>query len=324
MAQWRLAEVFHAFVEHSPVEALRSLIDIVQFYVDERNPRSAQAVATFSFGESYATIVPDHSYIWDSGSTHDGEESIRMLNIFTEYLQNIVVDPGRFGLIEQIVSAIVKHNRAAVFWKKILVVAARNPSSLGILVRPLAWAKPVLVGHDTTTAAGAYIGAIYDYLEPSEKVQLEKCILSITDGIYESESLKYAQYKRNRLLGCIVEKSLILEETRQIVADLVQNDAVPSNDPLFSIESGWGEPYTDEDFLTEQGVSLETPENRQILQLQNLIKEFSTRYQNTVPSEAEAGNVITAILDLENILNLNSDKIEPVLRDFAWGYLAQG
>jgi hypothetical protein len=322
LAQWRLAEVFQFFLETSPVEATRALVDIIQYYVGEKHPVKERSISTFTVGQDEVTIVNDYSAIWDSGSVHDGDEPVKMLNIFTIYLQSVASNPGNTELLEQILAVIFQRNSMAVLWKKILIAASQAPASLGMLVRSMAWTVPVLTGYDTTTAAGNFVRAIYDLLDPVEKSKVEDAILSISKDAPVDQDSELAEHLRNRLLGCIVDKDLVLDETRRIAKELIENDAIPSNTPMFSIES-FSKAYTDEDILTEQGVSLETPEHKQILKLQNLVKEFASSHQNTSPTLSKANEILPVLLDLEGALHAHSDKIDSHIKDFAWGYLAQ-
>lgn len=323
MAQWRLAEFYQFFIDRSPIEAIRALIDIIQNYVPDRHPVKDQNIATFILGEVEARIATDYSVIWDSGSVHDGDEPVKMLNIFSAYLQGIASNLENIELLKKIVLVIAQQNQSAVIWKKLLFTASSAPASLGVLIRSMAWSKPVLIGYDTTTAAGNFIRAIYDYLELEEKVKVEEAIISIAQDIPEDKNPEFAEHNRNRLLGCIVDKDLVLEETKKIAEYLKENNAVPPNSPLFSIETSWSKAYTEEDFLEEQSVSLVTPEHKRILELQNPLKEFASKYQNTSPALSDANEILPALLGMENALQTDADKIDPHVKDLAWGYLAQ-
>ncbi len=101
---------------------------------------------------------------------------LKMLNIFTVYLQEIASNPDNTELLEQILTVIVQKNKTAVFWKKILLIASQVPASLGMLVRSLAWTTPILTGYDTTTAAGNFVRVIYDFLDHVEKSKVEEAI----------------------------------------------------------------------------------------------------------------------------------------------------
>lgn len=323
MAQWRLAESFQSFLDKSPIRATRALVDVIQAYVDERHPVENNQIAKFILDEVEATIVTDYSAVWDADGAHGGDEAEKMLNIFTAYLQNIASSSENTELLRQITHVIALQNRSAVFWKKMLVVAASNPATYGVIVRSLSWTKQMLIGYDTTTAAGNFIGAIYDYLDRDEKIQVEKTILSIAEDVPEDKNQEFAERHRDRLLGCIRDKDLALDESRRIIEYLTKNKAVPENSPLFSMgETSWSQ-YTDEDVLREQGVSLEIPEHKQILRLQNTLRDYRDVYRNTSPSLSKANEILSTVLTLEDVLNISSGKIDQHVKDYAWGYIAE-
>lgn len=323
MAQWRLADIFQFFLEKTPIEATRALIDIIHYYIEQRHSIPDKIVETFTFGNEQAKIISDYSVIWDSGSVHDEDEPIKMLNIFTAYLHQIASNQNQKKILKQILKVIVLQNHSAVFWKKILVVGTSNPKNLGYLIRSFAWAKPVLIGLDTTTAAGNFIREIYDLLKPDEKLKVENAILSITDDIPENKNPEYFKQHRDRLLGCIADKELILEDSRSIVDNLKKSNAIPPNTPLYSIETSWSKEYTDDDYFIEQGVSLETPEHKMIIHLENQLKDFATTFQNSPPTISKADEILPKVLDLEKTLKEKSDKINQNLKDLAWGYISK-
>ena len=323
MAQWRLGEVYQFFIEKFPIEAVRALIAIAQSYVAEKHTEKINEVSSFMLGDTEAKIATDYSSIWDSGSVHDGNEPVRMLNIFSTYLQGITSNPDNNRLVEEIVAMIAQQNKTAVIWNKLLMVATGAPSILGKIIRSLAWAKPILFGIDTTTAAGNFIREIYVYLDSDEKAKVEETIVSITKDLADGQNPELVEYNRNRLLGCIADKELITDEARKIVYNLIETGGIPSNTPPFSIEGGWSKEFTDEDYLKEQGVSLKTDEHKKILKLQNTLKEFASKYQNAVPSLLDANEILPILLELDKALSKDSTKIDRRVKDLAWGYLAQ-
>jgi hypothetical protein len=323
MARWSLGEAYQFFIDKFPTEAVRALIAIAQSYVTEKHEEKINEILSFMLGDTEAKMATDYSAIWDSGSDQSGDETVRILNIFSTYLQRIVSDPGNDRLIRVLVALIAQQNQTAVIWNKLLIVATGAPSTLGKTIRSLAWAKPLLLGIDTTTAAGNFIREIYEYLDYNEKTKVEETILSITKDTSDSQNSEYVEHNRNRLLGCIADKELVTEEARKIAHKLLETGKFPPNTPPFSIEGGWSKVYTDEDYLRDQGVSLKTDKHRTILEFQKILKEFDSKYQNAAPPLSVAIEILPTMLDLEAALSKDPEKIDERVKDLAWGYLAQ-
>ena len=50
---------------------------------------------------------------------------------------------------------------------------------LGLEIRYLAWAIPILTSYDTTTLAGEFLRTIFNHLSHSDREKVEQSILSI-------------------------------------------------------------------------------------------------------------------------------------------------
>jgi hypothetical protein len=323
MAQWRLGEAFQFFIKSFPIEAIRSLLTLIPSYIAEKHEVKNKHEFSFMLGGIEARTTTDLSAIWDSRSDHHGDDQIRLLNIFSSFLCAISAVPESDLLLEKIITLIAINNHTAVIWKRLLEVAAGSPYRFGKLIRSMAWAKPILEGIDTTNAAGNFVREIYDYLETSEKIKVEETILSIPKGVSDDLFLKHAMHDRNRLLGVIADKKLITAEARKVAEELLTTKSVPPNTPPFSIESSWSKPYSDEDYLKEQGVSLNSDEDKRVIGLQKDLKEFVSKHSKEIPSLSEANDILPKLLELEMEDLRVIESIDNRIRDLTWGYIAQ-
>ena len=87
---------------------------------------------------------------------------------------------------------------------------------------------------------------------------------------------------RNRLLGCIPE-DLLGAEARAIVEEARIAEGIPENRPMFEIGSVRTGSFTNEDWLRDQGVKPEEPENRKLLTQASLLSGFEGEFLNIVP-----------------------------------------
>jgi hypothetical protein len=152
------------------------------------------------------------------------------------------------GEIRDIVKGLVKENCLAVLWRRLLLLGARFPSTLGREVLPLAWAMPVLMGIDTSEPAGKFLKAIFLMLAPEERERVERTLLSIPDAC-QMDRREAGEHIRNRLLGCLADVDLVTEEARCLLADLQTANAVPPNEPPVRFGGWTDKPYSEEGYL---------------------------------------------------------------------------
>ena len=326
MALYNLAEVFSAFLAHSPENATRALIAVIEAYVAQNHTLSSpeKHEETFDFYDRKARLLADYSAIWDAGDTYRSDKALKMLDTFQQYLEKLAVaeQPEIVDKRLAIIELLISENRLAILWRRILLVAVRYPSTLGKNILPFSWAIPIFTCFDTTTLAGDFLKAIFPTLALNDRKHVELTILSIPATLPAS-SQEAGLRIRNRLLGCLPNVEPVTKEAKGVLAQLRASNAIPSNDPPASFDAGWGGQYGEEEYLKDQGVPIDTVANRKIRELEAPVKEFDEKHLNSKPSLEAVSNVFVNLQKLHNALSrVDEDDVHPEQSVYAWDCLA--
>jgi hypothetical protein len=319
---WQLAECFPTFLDQAPLQAIRALISALEKYVERRHPTfSSEAVErTFAFDGVTARICSDLSHSWDIGNLYVHDNPVRMLDAFSSYLSKMSADGARMSELAEIVGIVARENRVAAIWRRLLGSAVQFPDTLGVLVKPLLWAAPILTESDTTRAAGELLKAIFAKLSAEDRERIEQVILSIP-AESPPDQKEASEYCRNRLLGCLEAGALVTSEAKEILKGMRAAGTLPANEPLIRMGPVEVGALSEADFLRMKGVSVDDEANRKILSLEEPVKALAQRYANSVPELAESETVFSALKALRSGLD-EADGVHPKQRDHAWGVLA--
>jgi hypothetical protein len=326
MARYKLASDYNAFLNQSSIHALRTLIAAISVYPEDRHSYwhvEPSPEESFDFNGQQAHLKADRSEVWDNeGGYGNYEEPLQMLNIFRHYLEQISSDEAKAAERSQLIDLIVKENHTAALWRTLLKAAIKYPQTLGLEIRPLCWALPILTCDDTSQLAGELLKALFHLLPIEESLRVETTILSISE-LAEEEEWEYAGRRRNRLLGCLDFEALVTSEARDILSELRKSDSVPPNEPRFHppVITSWTP--TDAENLREIGVPVEEEPNQQIILLMGPVKAFAGSFANERPSLAKIQEIIPALQTLHTaLLKSEAEGCHQHTRDLAWGYLA--
>lgn len=323
MALHQLAESFPAFLEHSPENATCALIAVMEAYVAQRHSTASgeEQEETFDFDGHQVRFRTDYSAIWDEGDTYRHDEPLKMLDAFQRYLERLAEETEAFERLHELILLVMTENRLAVLFRRILLIAARHPGTLGKAILPLSWAIPILTSFDTTTPAGELLKAIFPTLSRSERQRIEVAILSIPET-FPQDRYETGEHIRNRLLGCLADAELVTDGARRMLEYLRTSDAIPSNEPRVRFET-WSQPYGEEEYLRDLGVPVEAEANRKIRELERPVREFSDKHLNSIPTLEEVSSVIASLRMLHEALSRAGDEgVHMEQCDHAWGCLA--
>ncbi len=323
-ARYSLASEYSKFIDQSPFHAIRALIPSVTTYADERHSyRRAEESQdeSFDFYGRQAFLRADGSEMWDEhGGYGNHEELLQMVGIFQNYLEKIGSDDEKTDERKELVNIIVEENRTAAVWRRLMEVATKHPQKLGLEIRPLCWALPILTCNDTTYAAGNLLKAVFSLLTDVERERVERTILSISE-LADDQKRKYAERRRNQLLGCLDLNALITNEARVILS----KEPIPQNEPRFYPPTfSWEGTPTDAENLRGRGVLVEEESNDRLLSLMEPAKSFASKFANSSPPLTEVQEIIPALQLLHTILiQPEGESAHEHTRDLAWGYLAE-
>ena len=325
MAYFGLAEVFPEFLVQAPKRATSALVAVMESYVTHHYIRRFGEVieATFTFDDKEARFCPDHSVSWDASGASRHDYPLKMLYLFSEHLERLAVQEDGTAEMRELIEVLVRENRFAILWRRLLALGARFPHSLGREILPLAWSVSVLMGTDTTTPAGEFLKAIFPGLPPDKRERIERTLLSIPDAV-PTGRLEAGERIRNRLLGCLTATDLATDEARCLLADLQATNAIPPNESPIRFEAWTGEPDGEEEYLAGEGVPVSEEANRRLRDLEQPVKEFGNKDLNATPALEEVTAVFPALQALRTALSrAEIDGVHPTQQVYAWDCLVR-
>jgi hypothetical protein len=319
-AWWQLGEIYREFLEAQPEAAIRALAAVVETYVDHdqrRYGRQEHLDETFALRGRTATLRVDHSAVWDPGTARQHDAPIKMLDTLFAWLS---AEDSTNEFFERGLDAIVTFARSAVFWKRLLAIAAKRTSDLLQLAAELCTRHSILFGEDTSVSAGDFLKARFKDLPAEQRATIEKAVLSMPDEA-PTEMHGLAERARARLLGCLSE-DLLAPDTRQLLAELRTTGNVPENLPAFRLGGFSSSPYDTEAHWRDLDVPIDDPLNRDLLHLIKPVDDFTTRFLNSSPPEQNAAEIIEHLNALHSMLTDGKPGRHASAIDSGWGHLA--
>ncbi len=325
-ALYTLAQAYPVFLEQAPLPATQALIHILDVYVDRDHALPGDEIApeSFDIGDRKASIRSDGSAVWgvDEGSPTD--LAIEMLEAFGTFMHVLAVNQNRADQRRDILDIIARENSLAIVWKRLLVLAAAEPETLGRELRPLAWAAPVLACVDTTVEAGNFIAAVFPHLSPQERDLVERSIVSLPEGRPARER-ELREYQRDRLIGCVPADMVVAREAADLLSELAAHGGPPPNGPLIRMSGPMGIAFSETDILASEGVPVAAPPNAHIRTLAQPVADFASRHQQAsrTPQADEVGAIVPALVSLhEALMSADAAGVHPKQIANAWGILA--
>ena len=196
-AKWQLGEFFPRYLEQAPLHAIDALLQVLDTLAAKEPAASEQR---FDFDGIPAAIRDDRTQMWDwgLGGAVRSDPVIKMLNGFQRLLEDRAAqDDQRF--LQEAVRVIVGANRSSTIWGRLLASGADHPTSLGVLLAPLAWATPILAGLASTSAARPFVHAVFPVLDVADRARIERAILALPTAAPERDR-HWVTEDRNRLL----------------------------------------------------------------------------------------------------------------------------
>jgi hypothetical protein len=127
-ARYQLAAAFPAFIRSAPQRAIDALNAALEAHVAREHRESDAHELEFDAGGVPARISLDRSYIWDAGRTRHGDHPLEMLDTLVSRLGELAKE-GDDAALDAIIPHFLRTVRLAVFWRRLLDVAARYPNT---------------------------------------------------------------------------------------------------------------------------------------------------------------------------------------------------
>ena len=288
MCEYQLAELFPTFLRQCPIIATRTLVGCVDLYVAREHirPYAEEGAQIERFTQSFelrgkkVTYIEDSSCIWDS--TGHPDDAVRMTEAFCTFVLELAQEPTQQSLLQDLVSVLRDNLCVAFLWRRLLSTAAQAPRAFTDLLFDLCVARPLQLGNDTVHELGEFLAAAAKEFTPKQLSIIEASILAIP--LEPAEDDRLLINRRNRLLASIPRDLVSTDEAKLIWEEMESTDNVPPNEPLFRTGSCPGGPYTEEMWLKDQGVNVETPVNQHLLSLSKPLRDFQAKWLNEVPT----------------------------------------
>jgi hypothetical protein len=317
-----LAEAFPELLAKAPAVGTRVLIHVIAAYVRVRHGGPGDRDEAFDFADRQAWIRADYSGIWDT-DLYRHDNPFKMLNTFERHLEALAQRPEAPDRLQEVVEVVVRENRLAVVWRRLLRVGARSPETLGRALLPLVRSAAVLTCGDTSQLAGELLGAVFPGLTRQERAEVEQILLNLPDTM-APDRREHGERVRARLLGCLPEDQLVGDDTRQLISEWRATDSIAANVRPVTVDRMRPGSYGEADYLADEGVPVDAEPNRVIRELEQPVREFADRHLNSVPSRAELEELLPALQALRGALaRAGQDGVHPKQRDHAWGVLAE-
>ncbi len=270
-AKWELSEFYPTYLEQAPLHAIRALVQVIDTLAASEEPAAPEQ--PFDFRGRPAAVRDDrgHTWDWDWEELARTDPVVKMLDAFQHHLEARAAYDDRASL-QAAIRVIADSNRSSTVWRRLLAVGAQHPTSLGVLLAPLAWATPILAGLATAAAARTFVQAVAPMLGVADRERVERAILALPAEALERDP-DWIVHVRNRLLDGLDQAHLTTDEARTLLAELdaepsVPAPTLPATPPLPDAQA-----RNSEQSRQVLGVDL-TAEDQRLLELARPVKAF--------------------------------------------------
>src|SRR5258708_37057847 len=266
----------------------------------------------FIYAGADVEIISDRSDIWDQSSKD--YTSLKVIEQLLHWLDGKAKEGGVTPTtIRDTLKALAVVNRYAVTWKRIINFASHSDALLSANYS-LFLVPEILGGPETNYSAGKALEIAFakNLYTPAENKVIEAAILDVPTSL--KDVYKDATPLRNRLLGCIPE-SILGADSLKILHELKKTTGVPKNVPTFQIGPvTYGQPPED-DWLKRQGVEVDRPDNRVLLEAGKPLQSFASRFVNEAPSESDYSGVVEQLSRAAALIKSTLSADERIITD---------
>ena len=298
--QYRLIKHFPKFLRSNPFIATKAGIRSLNYFIvashiarnDNKGVTIEDLTKTFTFCGKFAYIVEDHSYIWDAGKYQD--ESIEMADELFRFIEELAVSEDTLSLLDSLLVIFGEEVRVAFFWKRLLNTGTKYPVVFAPRIRELCIAKPLLLSDATIYELCLFLQKAAPAFSPEQLLGIENTIMALPQEA-DDENLRRdtLERRRDRLMARIPLDLVRSEEGKSIRERMNRTGKIPENEPLFTFEAR-SEPFSEEQWLQEQGVDTTSPKNRQLQRFYERIEDFTSEWRNR--SDGPSENTVSVIL----------------------------
>lgn len=319
MCRYRLIKHFPGFLQAAPLSAAQSVIRSLNvFIVGEHIVRYLRAgikfedmIETFNFRGKPAYFMEDGSHIWDAGNSSD--EPIEMADDLFEFISKLAESEKSLSLLDSLLDIFRDEVIVAFFWKRLLETASQFPKVFAQDLFELCISEPIQRYPETFYELGLFLKAAASELTPDQLRQIEERILAYPIETTNDDRHDLLERQRNRLLTQIPINLLTTNEGKKIQEEMLQENDVPENRPLVSIEPASWAPYTEEEHFQRQGVDITKSENQGLQSFSAPLNKFSSDWMNGVPTVDAAKLVLPQLQKAYTAVKSNTEADKEVL-----------
>jgi len=284
-SKWELAQRYPRLLEASLFHAARAMVSVAESCAaSEREPVSSSRPAVpFKVADKQAGIVEDYSYIWDGGSHAGKENEMQIIDSFFRELSERTKNPDHGDEVPVVLAFLIAGVRPGIVWRRLLKLGVEQPHTVGLKIKQVTTAAPLLKAIDTQDDAEDLIAVVYPLLDEDDRASVEQSILSLPEGA-EARVRDRLVAQRDRIIRSLPRELLTTQSACDLLAELEARRFVPEKriprQPM-RVTAG----TVDEAFFLEQviGVSASSEPHKALLALQQPVQRFLAQYSNANP-----------------------------------------
>jgi len=326
MCQYILIRKYSNFLNAAPKHAMKAAILSLNTFIVERHIKPylkeggtiEGLIQEFEFNGGIAKYLSDSSFMWDESKYID--EPIKMANDLFAYIETIAKDGQHTKYLDEILDSFSENVSVAFFWKRLLKSASKLPDIFAQRLFDLCIAKPIVTDEDAIYELGLFLESASHAFKSKQLNIIEKTIIELPKTAEDEHSLKYLTHRRDRLLARIPKELLKSDEAKNIRRQMEEEKSIPENKPLASFTS-WSAPYTYKERFKDQGIDIEEPNIKIIVNYYDPLGKFESEWQNKKPTIEAIYEILPKLQELFAILKETTLDKETVLEE-AWTKLA--
>lgn len=326
LVQWQFAQQYTPILMEAPPLGTQILIDVLNNYgYHPWSDSVAETIGLFTYrGKATKVRFPPKPifYADNDNDQFTRDDQITMLKAFDTFLcQQTDDDQGR-QIRQQVLDELAGQTLPMILVRRLLKSAARYPATLGMELRELAWAPPLLTYGRTIEASGAFISAIYPRLEAQDRQRIEETILSIPK-LFPSQDQERSQYIQEDLLLRLVPAMLVSEEAKASLLATLQKQAEVSR-PEVNMAALLKTMFGRDTNQTMDAIPVNDPDHQAVQSTQQTVQAIAESLQHRSPSNEQVQALLHAINQLQTVLNSQAEtELHPAIVANAWDAIAE-
>jgi hypothetical protein len=324
-AQYGLVQAYPEFVETAPVEAIRGglyagCLDVLRDGIlrhvepDKLDEFVAERTRPIVLGDATGHWLEDQSTLWPRAGRDDG---VRLIAAAAKGVVRLAQDQD--ARLNDVLREYVQNASVSLAVARLLESGAEAPSRLAEPLRELALQRAIQTSLDLREALGHFLESAAPHLPPEALQELEVSILSIETDESTDLDTEHKTGLVDLLIGALPGQCLQTQPAKHRAAALEADGGAPRIEPPIRFQTSTSR-FTQEDWLTEQGVDPESPPNRALRALLEPLKKFQEEWRNKRATAEATESIEEALWDAVRALDTTTAD-ELVIRE-AWTAVA--